>query len=365
MALFKTIITRVTGRGTHLFDGVGEKLFNGEGVYELQESGITRCSFMYALNMVDDESDLVRIESRDDIETIRGYINDNTQDTFTTLYVFPNQDRNLATEEEAVLTKNISLVYDIVGGSIMYLIRGTELERLICSNTVNELLTGVTTTSTSTTSTSTTTTPTTTTGTTTTGTTTTGTTTTGTTTTSTTSTTSTTTTTLPLGDTVLWDDGVDYFRLQVRDDVLFLDQTITPTGFEGDEDTDWGNIWEQSLPESNFVVYSCTYEDGVGDKVYVQFGPSGSRGVLDDSEAPNVDRFALTGVADPPVTFESAEINQYVGYSELVLTIGEEDTIGPGDTPILEYEKGGPGPYLYEDDGTPIDVFSNQAISPV
>jgi hypothetical protein len=53
---------------------------------------------------------------------------------------------------------------------------------------------------------------------------------------------------LPVGDTVLWDDGVDYFRLQVRDDVLFLDQTITPTGFAGDEDTDWGNIWEQSLP---------------------------------------------------------------------------------------------------------------------
>lgn len=39
-----------------------------------------------------------------------------------------------------------------------------------------------------------------------------------------------------------WDDGADYFRLQVRSASLNLDQTITPTGFAGIEDTDWGNI---------------------------------------------------------------------------------------------------------------------------
>jgi len=40
-----------------------------------------------------------------------------------------------------------------------------------------------------------------------------------------------------------WDDGVSYFRLQVRSSGLFLDQTITPTGFSGSMGTDWNPIW--------------------------------------------------------------------------------------------------------------------------
>ena len=45
-----------------------------------------------------------------------------------------------------------------------------------------------------------------------------------------------------------WDDTVNFFRWQVRGGVLYLDETITPTGFSGVEDTDWGNIWSKSLP---------------------------------------------------------------------------------------------------------------------
>ena len=42
---------------------------------------------------------------------------------------------------------------------------------------------------------------------------------------------------------VAWDDGVDFFRLDVRSGALFLDQTITVTGFEGVLGIDWAPIW--------------------------------------------------------------------------------------------------------------------------
>jgi hypothetical protein len=42
-------------------------------------------------------------------------------------------------------------------------------------------------------------------------------------------------------------DGVDTFRIMVRSGYFCLDQTITPTGFAGVEDTDWANISAQQL----------------------------------------------------------------------------------------------------------------------
>lgn len=48
--------------------------------------------------------------------------------------------------------------------------------------------------------------------------------------------------------TIEWDDGVSYFRLQVRSTELYLDQTITPTGFDGSEPGDWDDIFSKSLP---------------------------------------------------------------------------------------------------------------------
>jgi len=44
-----------------------------------------------------------------------------------------------------------------------------------------------------------------------------------------------------------WDDGVDYFRLQIRSGVLYLDERLTPLGWDGIEDTDWENIWAKSV----------------------------------------------------------------------------------------------------------------------
>lgn len=50
-------------------------------------------------------------------------------------------------------------------------------------------------------------------------------------------------------DALYWDDSVSYFRLQVRDEELNLDQRITESpGFgEGSvEDIDWSAIWSKS-----------------------------------------------------------------------------------------------------------------------
>jgi len=38
------------------------------------------------------------------------------------------------------------------------------------------------------------------------------------------------------------------FRIESRDSKLCIDQTITPTGFDGIEDTDWANVIEFILP---------------------------------------------------------------------------------------------------------------------
>ncbi len=38
-------------------------------------------------------------------------------------------------------------------------------------------------------------------------------------------------------------DDIDTFRFQVRSGAMNLDQTLTPTGFAGAEDTDWKNLW--------------------------------------------------------------------------------------------------------------------------
>ena len=45
----------------------------------------------------------------------------------------------------------------------------------------------------------------------------------------------------------LYDDGINYFRLQVRSEALYLDEAITALGFEGVRDTDWETIWIKSL----------------------------------------------------------------------------------------------------------------------
>ena len=55
--------------------------------------------------------------------------------------------------------------------------------------------------------------------------------------------------------TIILSDGVDTFRVQVRGDELYYDETITGLGFDGVEDTDWANIDSAALPGSNEEIF--------------------------------------------------------------------------------------------------------------
>lgn len=46
---------------------------------------------------------------------------------------------------------------------------------------------------------------------------------------------------------IVFTDGVDVFRLDVRSGHLFLDQALTPTGFNGVLGIDWGPIFMKNL----------------------------------------------------------------------------------------------------------------------
>jgi len=54
-----------------------------------------------------------------------------------------------------------------------------------------------------------------------------------------------TTTETPVDTAVYWDDGITYFRLDIRSGYLFLDQAITVTGFSGVLGIDWAPIWRE------------------------------------------------------------------------------------------------------------------------
>lgn len=51
-----------------------------------------------------------------------------------------------------------------------------------------------------------------------------------------------TTTETPIDTYTAWTDGVDTFRLDVRSGYLFLDQTITSTGWSGVLGIDWAPV---------------------------------------------------------------------------------------------------------------------------
>lgn len=192
MALFKIAISRVTGRGTHLFDGTGVKMLSGYGVHDLSDKDVGS-KFQYTMNLENDREGMVRIESNFLSTAIAAYVNASDQASFITLSVYPEQNTTLATKEELILIQNISLGYDCDAGAILYVKRGTELQRIMVAETIDEILEVSTT------------------------------------------------------ATIEWDDGTDYFRLQTRSGYLALDQVINPDpGFEGAEDVDWSCIWSIS-----------------------------------------------------------------------------------------------------------------------
>jgi len=191
MALFKLDINRVTGRGAHLYDGTGIRMINGLGIYDLIDSD-TGGRFEYVLNLETDREGITSIDTAFSATAIAGYVNAGFVNTFITLSVYPESNPTATPVSELFLSKNISLGYDFSGGSILYIKSGVELNRVLVQETIDEILEVTT------------------------------------------------------EDTIEWDDGVDYFRLQVRGGYLNLDQTITPTGFSGTQGVDWNVIWSIS-----------------------------------------------------------------------------------------------------------------------
>lgn len=221
-----------------------------------------------------------------------------------------------------------------------------------------------TTSTTSTSSTSTSSTSTTTTGTTTTGTTTTSSTSTFTTstsstsststsssstssTTTTTSSTSTSTTSTTSTTTQAFEESQEWadFRLDVRSGALNLDEEITPTGFAGVEDTDWGNIWGKSLPlgDSPLTPWYGTYGNyPVGQlTAYLQFSedtyPSGSADHLDLDSVPAAGDFSIGGFVGTPEIY-GITFNETDNYT--VLQIRFEDLGGDPSPITVSYTKG-------------------------
>jgi hypothetical protein len=45
-----------------------------------------------------------------------------------------------------------------------------------------------------------------------------------------------------VGSTLLYTDGTEIWRKQMRGGVLYLDHALTPLGFDGAEDIDWENV---------------------------------------------------------------------------------------------------------------------------
>jgi len=58
-------------------------------------------------------------------------------------------------------------------------------------------------------------------------------------------------------------DGVDIFRDGIRDGFYVVDKTLTPTGFAGDEDTDWENVVSVEVSEDD------VYRKGVRSGAFI------------------------------------------------------------------------------------------------
>ena len=64
----------------------------------------------------------------------------------------------------------------------------------------------------------------------------------------------------------IYNDAVSYFRLEVRSGILYIDQALTPDGFDGAEDADW----EYLVPfKSGHATAQGVFRYGVRDGAFV------------------------------------------------------------------------------------------------
>ncbi len=112
-------------------------------------------------------------------------------------------------------------------------------------------------------------------------------------------------------DTIEWDDGISYFRLQVRGGYLYLDQTMSATGFSGIEGNDWDFIWRKTLPDAPAGVGVAVF-DGVDDYISL----SSDLGIdIEDNKTITFDAYLDSNVDNGPFcmfAFKSTEIQDYL-----------------------------------------------------
>jgi hypothetical protein len=69
------------------------------------------------------------------------------------------------------------------------------------------------------------------------------------------------------------DDETVFYRKGIRDDVYAVDVALTPTGFDGNENTDWENLLTLQSDEDNIIINIDSgvsgYRDLVRDGAYV------------------------------------------------------------------------------------------------
>jgi hypothetical protein len=139
MGLFKSTITRVTGRGYHLFADVGAKLLNTEGLFNVMEDG-SGTDFHYRMNLQDGREGVVRIESATSMAAIIIYEDQSYTNNFLEVDVYPEQDASAPTETVRFNSSNIILGYAFAGGSVVYLKEGTRTQRYLVAQSIDTII---------------------------------------------------------------------------------------------------------------------------------------------------------------------------------------------------------------------------------
>jgi len=140
MSLFKLDISRIRGRGTHLFGTATEILFNGEGVYGLTNDGTLQAEFFYNLNGRNDKEGTVRVEADTSEADIRSSINEDFLEKWITLTVYKDAISTSETEDYTIQARNICFAYDCEMGAIVYIRQGTRLKRIITDESIDDIL---------------------------------------------------------------------------------------------------------------------------------------------------------------------------------------------------------------------------------
>ena len=155
MAIIKSYVSEVTGRGNHLFADKAEFLFQGEGINDIavDPDDSDKSRFYYNLNVVDDRAGKVYVRCNYSVADLTARIEVPSPNKFITLTVYTQENSAAPTEDRTFRSDAICLGYDVAAGAIVYVRQGVVLERIMVTESIADILVeaGHTTTTTSTT----------------------------------------------------------------------------------------------------------------------------------------------------------------------------------------------------------------------